>query len=175
MFWLPSVIRSLSGIGTIAIGLLTAIPYAAALVAMVLVGQHSDRSGEHRWHTASAAFLGAAALFLAGHSSSVVPMLAAISVAVVAQFSMVGPFWAVSTTIRPQHAAASIALINSIGNLGGLSGSYAIGALRNSSTGFRTGILSLGIGLGIAGLLVLLVRTPTLRPAPGSLYIEAEP
>src|SRR5215468_8412049 len=79
MFWLPSVIRSLSGIGTMAIGLLTAVPYAAALVAMVLVGRHSDRSGEHRWHTAGAAFLGAAALFLAGHSSSVGPMVGAIS------------------------------------------------------------------------------------------------
>jgi MFS transporter, ACS family, tartrate transporter len=157
-FWLPSVIRSLSGIDTTGIGFLSAIPYAAALVGMVLVGRHSDRSGEYRWHIAGPAFVGAVALLLAGYSASVGAMITAISVAVVAEFSMVGPFWAMSTTIQPRHAAAAIALINSIGNLGGLLGSYGIGALRNSSTGFRAGMASVGIGLGIAGCLMLLVR-----------------
>ena len=157
-FWLPSVIRSLSGVGTIAIGFLSAVPYAAALVVMVLVGAHADKSGEHRWHTAGPAFVGAVALVFAAHSGSVGPMVAAISVAVVSGFSMMGPFWTMSTTIQPRHAAAVIALINSIGNLGGLLGSYAIGALGNAGNGFRTGIKSVGIGLGLAGCLVLLVR-----------------
>jgi MFS transporter, ACS family, tartrate transporter len=156
-FWLPSVIRSLSGVGTIAIGFLSAIPYAAALVVMVLMGAHADQSGEHRWHTAGPAFVGAVALLFAGHSVSVGPMVAAITVAVVSEFSMMGPFWTMSTTIQPRHAAAAIALINSLGNLGGLFGSYAIGALRNAG-GFRTGIELVGLGLGLAGCLVLPVR-----------------
>jgi ACS family tartrate transporter-like MFS transporter len=157
-FWLPSVIRSLSGVGTITIGFLSAIPYAAALVVMVLMGAHADKSGEHRWHTAGPALVGAVALLFAGHSEFVGSMVAAITVAVVSEFSMMGPFWTTSTMIQPRHAAAVIALINSIGNLGGLFGSYAIGALRNAG-GFRTGIQLVGIGLGLAGCLVLLVRT----------------
>jgi predicted lipid-binding transport protein (Tim44 family) len=61
-------------------------------------------------------------------------------------------------------------LINSLGNLGGLFGSYLIGALRNSGNGFRTGLASVGIGLGLAGCLVLLVRAR----APDR-YREQEP
>ena len=169
-FWLPSVIRSLSGVDPIAIGFLSAIPYATALVVMVLMGAHADKCGEYRWHTAGPAFVGAVALLFAGNSRSVGPMVAAITVAVVSEFSMMGPFWTMSTTIQPRYAAAAIALINSLGNLGGLFGSYLIGALRNSGNGFRTGLGSVGIGLALAGCLVLLVRAR----APDR-YREQEP
>ena len=152
------MIRSLSELGTITIGLLTAIPYAAALIVMIAAGAHSDRSGEHRWHIALPAFLGATALLLAGYSSSVGGLVAALSIAVVAQFSIVGPFWALSTLVKPRHAAAGIALINSIGNLGGLAGSYVVGALKNTTSGFRNGIVVLGAALGTAGILALLLR-----------------
>jgi len=158
-FWLPSLIRSLSSVSAISIGLLSAIPYAAALIVMVLAGAHADKSGEHRWHIALPALLGALALLSAGYSTSVLKLIAAVSLAIVAEFSIIGPFWALSTTIEPLHAAACIALINSVGNLGGLLGSYAIGALRSSNTGFRNGIISLGLGLGIAGCLAMFVRT----------------
>jgi ACS family tartrate transporter-like MFS transporter len=160
-FWLPSLIRSLSGVGAVEIGFLSAIPYAAALIAMVLAGAHSDKSGEHRWHIAVPALLGAVALASAGYSTSVVALIAAISFAIVAEFSISGPFWALSATIEPQQAAAAIGLINSVGNLGGLVGSYAIGALKNSNTGFRNGIEAVGVALGIAGGLALLVRPRT--------------
>jgi ACS family tartrate transporter-like MFS transporter len=158
-FWLPSLIRSLSGVGTITIGLLTAIPYAAAFIVMIVAGAHADKSGEHRWHIAFPAFLGAIALLSAGYSSSVRGLVAALSIAVVAQFSIVGPFWAISTMVKPRHAAAGIALINSIGNLGGLAGSYVVGALKNTTSGFRDGILVLGVALGTAGVLALWLRT----------------
>ena len=158
-FWLPSVIRSLSHITTVEIGFVSAVPYAAALIVMILVGAHSDRSREHRWHVAVPACIGAAGLFLAGYSVSVGAMVAAISLAIVSEFSMVGPFWALATAVSTESAAAGIALINSLGNLGGLFGSYTIGALRNSG-GFRAGMLSVGLGLGITGCLALLVRSP---------------
>ncbi len=109
----------------------------------------------------------------AAYSTSVVALIAALSVAIVAGFSISGPFWALSATVEPQQAAAAIALINAVGNLGGLGGSYAIGALKNSDTGFRSGIEAVGVALGIAGGLVLLVRarTPGRReqPAPSAL------
>ena len=160
-FWLPSLIHNLSGVSSVGIGFLSAIPYAAALIVMILAGAHSDKSAEHRWHIAAPAFLGALALISVSYSTSVVALIAALSIAVVAGFSISGPFWALSSTVEPKHAATSIALINALGNLGGLAGSYAIGALKSSETGFRYGIEAVGIALGIAGGLVLLVRART--------------
>jgi len=158
-FWLPSLIRDLSGVGTVTIGLLSAIPYAAALVVMIVAGAHSDKSGKHRWHVAMPAFLGAIALLSAAYSSSVRGLVAALSIAIVAEFSMSGPFWALSTMIKPRCGAVGIALINSIGNLGGLTGAFVVGALKNTSSGFRGGIIVLGAALGTAGILALLLRS----------------
>jgi len=167
-FWLPSLIHNLSGVGTTTIGLLTAIPYAAALIVMILAGAHSDKSGEHRWHIALPAFLGAVALLAAAYSSSIAGLITALSIAVVAEFSMVGPFWALCTVAKPHRAAVAIALINSIGNLGGLAGSYSLGALKSAAHGFRNGMMLLGVALGAAGVLALLVRvqTESLRNQP---------
>jgi len=173
-FWLPSLIRNLSASGNIVIGFLAAIPYALALVIMIVAGAHSDKSGEHRWHIAVPAVIGGVALVFAGFSDSAPKLIAAVSVAIIAEFSMMGPFWALSTMTEPEHAAAGIALINSLGNFGGLFGSYAIGALRNSSSGFRNGIVFLGIALAATGCLALLVRThaqtlPPVEPAADAI------
>jgi MFS transporter, ACS family, tartrate transporter len=173
-FWLPTLIRNLSAVSTISVGFFSAIPYAAALIVMVFVGMHADKAREHKWHIAVPALLAAIALVSAGFSSSVLALVAAISLAVVTVFSVNGPFWALSTTIEPQCGAAAIALINSVGNLGGLFGSYAIGALRNSSSGFRHGIMSLGLAVGFAGCLAILVRAqpPSLR-APSHRHLKS--
>lgn len=157
-FWLPSLIHSLSGVGTTAIGFLTAIPYGFALVIMILAGAHSDKAGEHRWHIVVPAVIGGLALVTAGFSDSATKLIAALSVAIVAEFSMMGPFWTLCTMTESRQAAAAIALINSVGNLGGLFGSYTIGALRNSTAGFRNGIALLGVGLALTGCLTLLIR-----------------
>lgn len=157
--WLPNVIRSLSGVSNIVIGALSAIPYIAAAIAMVWVGIHSDRSGERRWHTAAPAFAGAVALLIAAYSSSVAPVIAALSVAVLGVFAMCGPFWAMPTTfLSGTAAAAGIAIINSFGNLGGFFGPYIIGAVRNSTGGFRGGLLIVSVTLAIGGFVALAIR-----------------
>lgn len=163
--WLPNLIRSLSGVSDFGIGLLSAIPYIAAAIAMVLVGLHSDRSGERRWHTASPAFAGAAALLLAAQSTSVAPMIAGITVAVLGVFSMMGPFWAMPTSLLTGTAAAAgIALINSVGNLGGFFGPYIIGLVRTRTGGFKGGLLVVGAALAVGGAIALLVRTRNQVP-----------
>lgn len=163
--WLPNLIRSLSTVSSFVIGLLSAIPYLAAAIAMVLVGLHSDRSGERRWHAAAPAFVGAVALAVSSHSTSVGPLIVAISVAALAEFSMVGPFWALSTSLLVGTAAATgIALINSIGNLGGFLGPYLIGLVRSRTGEFRGGLLVVAAGLVLSGVLVQLVRVKN----PGS-------
>ncbi|HEY1401821.1 MAG TPA: MFS transporter, partial [Terriglobales bacterium] len=114
--WLPTLIKSLSGVSNFTVGMLSAIPYVAAALAMVAVGLHSDRSGERRWHTAVPALAGAIALSGAAYSTSVGPSIFLISVAVLGVFSMMGPFWSMPTSLLSGTAAAAgIAIINSIG------------------------------------------------------------
>ena len=157
--WLPKMIQSLSGVGNFTIGVMTAIPNVSAALAMVYVGLHSDRSGERRWHTALPAFVGAAALVGAAYSSTIMPAIVLISVAVLCVYSMMGPFWAMPTGFLPvASAAAGIAFINSIGNLGGFVGPYLIGLVRNSTGQFRGGLLLVSAALTVGGMLALQVR-----------------
>ena len=158
--WLPTLIKSLSGLKNFEVGVLSAVPYVVAAIAMVVVGLHSDRSGERRWHAAIPAISGAIALSIAAHTNSVSAATALISIAVLGVFSMMGPFWAMPTALLSGTAAAvGVAVINSIGNLGGFFGPYAIGALRNATGSFKAGLLVVGVALAVNGCLVLLLKT----------------
>jgi ACS family tartrate transporter-like MFS transporter len=157
--WLPNLIKSLSHVGNFTIGVLSGVPYVAAAVAMVVVGLHSDQSGERRWHTAVPAFAGAIALGFVANVTSVAPAIVLVSVAVLGVFSMMGPFWAMPTSLLSGTAAATaIALINSVGNLGGFFGPYIIGLLRTSTGHFKGGLLVIAGALAASGALVLTVN-----------------
>ncbi len=156
--WLPSVIQSLSGLGNFATGLVAMLPFLVTAVAMVLVGMHSDRTGERRWHTAIPAFVGAAALIGAGYGRSTVAVVAGIGLGLVGAESMVGPFWAMATSrMSGLSAAAGIAVINSLANLGGYYGPDIIGFFRKLNGGFRGGLLAIGATLALSGTIALIV------------------
>jgi len=90
----------------------------------------------------------------AAYSTSLLPMLVIMTVAASAQWSMLGPFWAMPTSmLRGAAAATGIAFINSVGNLGGFFGPKVLGKL-----GFKTGLLIVAITLGTGGIACLLVR-----------------
>jgi ACS family tartrate transporter-like MFS transporter len=169
--WLPSLIRSVSSASNFGIGSLSAIPYLGAAIAMVLVGHHSDSSGERRWHTSMCALV--AALSFAGAAyfvvrGSVAPLMALTTVGAMAQFSMMGPFWAMPTSfLKGTWAAVGIAVINSLGNLGGFVGPYIIGLVKSSTGGFRGGLLVIAAALAIASVSALLVRTTKGKPIAG--------
>jgi MFS transporter, ACS family, tartrate transporter len=157
--WLPSLVRSLSGISNFKIGVLVAIPYVAACIAAILIGRNSDRTGKHRLHVAACAFAGAGAMMIAAHTSSVTISIAAISVAVLSVFSMIGPIWAMPTSfLTGTAAAAGIALINSVGNLGGFFGPYIIGKLHDVTGNYSLALMVVGGTLALGGGVVLLVR-----------------
>jgi MFS transporter, ACS family, tartrate transporter len=161
ILWLPNYIHSLTTLGDFGIGVVSVIPYIATAIAMVLVGMRSDRTGKHRLHLAGTAFTAAVALLIAAYTTSIVPGLAFVSLALMATFSMQGPFWATATSLTSGvAAAAAIALINSFGNLGGFYGPFIIGLKRSAGGGFRGGMLVIAVLLGIAGLVALLVREP---------------
>ena len=157
--WLPNLIKSLGGMNNFTIGVLSAIPYVAAAITMVFVGLSSDRSGERRWHAAVPALAGAIAIGLAGGTTSLATAVALVSIAVVGVFSMMGPFWAMPTALlSATTAAAGIALINSVGNLGGFFGPYIIGVVRTSTGQFRGGLLVVAAALAMSGALVLTIK-----------------
>jgi ACS family tartrate transporter-like MFS transporter len=157
--WLPNLLKNASGADNLTIGILSSIPYLLAAVAMVLVGLHSDKKGERRWHLAISAFVGAAGMAAAAYSGSTVLLVITICVAAMGVQSMVGPFWAIPTTLLGTSTAAiGIAVINSIGNLGGGFGSSIIGVIRRATGSYRGGLLVLAATLGIAGCLALGVR-----------------
>ena len=159
--WLPSVINELSARSSFGVGVLSAIPYLAAAVGMVVVGHHSDHTGERRWHAAGSAGCASVALLLAANSSSTFLVVLAFSFAVLGVFAYVGPFWAMpGTLLTGVTASAGIAFINSVGNLGGFAGPYILGVARSSSGNFKSGLLVLAFGMLLCAVLVLQVQMP---------------
>ena len=164
--WLPSVIRALSGLSYFWTGVVAVIPFIVTTATMVLVGVHSDRRGERRWHTAISAFVAAAGLVFAGYSSSALFVVLGIVVGLACAEAMVGPFWALATSqMAGLSAAAGIAVINSLANLGGYFGPDIIGVFRSVNGGFRGGLLAIGATVALSGGTALVVgrqRTPPL-------------
>jgi ACS family tartrate transporter-like MFS transporter len=159
--WLPSVIRSMSGLSYVWTGVVSALPFVVTAIVMVLVGMRSDRTGERRWHTAIPAFVGAAGLIAAGYGRSTAIVVACIGLGLVCAESMVGPFWAMATSrMAGLSAAAGIAVINSLANLGGYYGPDIIGFFRKLNGGFRGGLLAIGATLAISGTMALIVGKP---------------
>jgi D-galactonate transporter len=155
-FWMPTILQKLSGSSDFVVGLLSALPYLVASIGMVLVGRHSDSTGERRWHVAGSALVGAAGFILSAMTKSPTLALASMSVAAFGIFSAMPVLWSMSTaTLSGAGAAAGIALINSLGNLGGFLGPYAIGLIRTSTQSFTLALVALAGALVAGGMLAL--------------------
>ncbi len=164
--WLPTVIRMLAHLPLRTIGWTTAIPYIVTAIAMIVIGRHSDRHNERRWHVAICGFIGAAALFGAAKTSSPWLVVAGMSMGLISAQSMAGPFWAMASSgMTGSSAAAAIAMINSIANLGGYFGPYIIGFVRSANGQFSGGILAISVVLCLSGGLSLLVAKVPHRGA----------
>jgi D-galactonate transporter len=156
-FWLPTIIKATGVSDAFAIGLLSAIPFAAAVVAMVLVSRSADRTRERRWHVAVPAFAGALGLVLSvlwAHST----LLAMISLtlATMGILTTLPLFWSLPTAfLAGAGAAAGIAMINSIGNLAGFLGPYAVGWLKEATASNATGMVLLAAFMLLGGLLAV--------------------
>jgi ACS family tartrate transporter-like MFS transporter len=161
-FFLPQIVKRLSGASDLAVGLWTAIPFLVAAVGMITVAAHSDRTGERRWHVAGSAALAAAGLASSSLGGPPLVSLAALAIGAIGLYSATPPFWSLPTAfLRGDGAAAGIALINSVGNLGGFVGPYLMGWMQGVTGDFRYGIRVLAISAICSGLLVLSVRGST--------------
>lgn len=162
--WLPLIVkRDFPGLAPFGLGLVTAIPYACAVVAMVAVGRSSDRRRERRWHLAMPLAVCAVGLVVAGISGSFTALIA-VCVATAGVYAALGPFWTLPPAfLRGAAAAAGIAWINSVGNLGGFIGPYTLGRLADSPGGIGLGLVVLGVIAAVAAVLGWVTATIVQR------------
>ena len=162
-FWLPTILKRQSGKSDLEVTLLAALPYVAAFVTQQVNGWHSDRTRERRWHAAMPVFVCGLALALAVVYRSNLAMSVGMFVVAGGAFYGFQPvFWAVPTLFLSESAAAaSIGLINAVGNLGGFVGPMVIGYLANRTHSFSPGLLYLVASLFVSGGLMLAVGRQT--------------
>jgi ACS family tartrate transporter-like MFS transporter len=156
-FWLPTLLKGLSGFSNQMVAVISGIPYVFMLFTMLFTGWSSDRRGERRWHTATPMFITGVML-----AASVVwrdnTMLAIVllSVATTCVWSFAPVFWSLPTSLLTSSAAAaSIGFINSVGNLGGFAGPYILGFLEKRTGNSATGLLCMAAALILGGITVL--------------------
>jgi MFS family permease len=165
--WLPKILRDLSGSGGWRLTLLTSIPFVAALIGMIAIGRHSDRTRERKRHVAACALTGATGLVLAACFPNTLPaLILSFTLSQVGQRSVMSVFWAIPPILLAGPAAAAgIAMINAIGNLGGFVGPWAMGWLRDVTGGYAGGFLVLAAALVVEAILVSTLRLPAASPA----------
>ncbi|MGF6772389.1 ACS family tartrate transporter-like MFS transporter [Paraburkholderia sp. GAS199] len=156
-FFLPQIVKSF-GLSNLQTGFVTSLPYIVGVISMVLWGRHSDRKLERKRHIAIALFVAAGGIAAAAGLDNPVLKMVALSIAGFGIFGCLPVIWTLPASFLSGAAAAGgIAAVNSLGNLAGFFGPYAMGWIKDSTGGFGAGLLCLaGAGLvGVAAVLLL--------------------
>jgi nitrate/nitrite transporter NarK len=167
-FWMPTIIQELGIDKTdfLKVGLLSMIPWGVAAVAMVVWGHHSDKTGERRWHAASGllvAMVGLLALTVVGHAP--IPSIIALTLVTAGILSWVATFWSLPTAfLSSTAAAAGIAWINSVGNLGGHFGPDLIGRIRTATGQTEAAFYALAAVALLGALIIVLMPRAQKKP-----------
>jgi MFS transporter, ACS family, tartrate transporter len=166
LFWLPTMMKRLTGFSDARVGLLGALPYIALFLAMLSNGWHSDKMLERRWHVAAPVLLAAAGFFgLVMHPHSFPLLLLLFTIATVGN-SYLPVLWAMPTEyLCKSSAAAAVGMINAIGSIPGFVGPYLFGYLSTKSGSFSPGLTVL-IFTALAGGLVILCAPKCRVPHP---------
>jgi len=174
--WAPQLVKSLSShYSNSMVGLLLAIPNLVALAAMIFVSRSSDRTLERRYHVAIPAIVAGTSLALLWTTQSPFYSVALLCLLAAGIYSSFGPFWALPNEFLTGYsAAAGIALINSVGNLGGFAGPYTIGRIATRTGNFYAGLAIAGVALFISAILALLLSS-TARAISAVRNAEADP
>jgi nitrate/nitrite transporter NarK len=167
-FWLPTILKRLSGQSDLKVTLFASLPFLAGFLVQQVNGWHSDRTGERRWHAAIPLLLSGIALLLAViYGSNPVLSVALFTVVGAFYFAYHPAFWSLpSMFLGESAAAASIGLINSVGNLGGFVGPMLMGYLVTRTRSFHVGLLFLVGSLCLSGILMLAVGAGRRRMIP---------
>ena len=154
-YWLPQIVQGM-GFSNFEVGLIVALPYAAAGLAQWVWGRHSDATNERVWHVMWPSLVSGCAFALSAVLQSPLLVLLALAVAAIGICSTIAPFWAMPPLfLSGRGAAAGIAIINAVGNLGGFLGPYAVGWAKQVTGDYAGGMLILAASLITAAVLVL--------------------
>jgi ACS family tartrate transporter-like MFS transporter len=174
-FFLPQIVKAFSGASDLLVGAWTAVPFLVAAIGMVVVATHSDRTGERRGHVALCACGAALGLAIASIPMAPAARFVALSFAAIGLYSFTPPFWSLPTDfLRGDGAAAGIAFINAVGNLGGFLGPFVMGWMKDLSGDYLVGLRLLATAALISAVLVFagtrrlmrgIAETPTYRSA----------
>lgn len=144
VMWLPQLVSAAAGggAGTLRVGFLVMIAYAFAMVGMALIGVSSDRRAERRWHVLFSLGLCLTGMLTLAACQGLIGVVAGASLAAMGIWGAIGPFWGLMTGVLTGSAAAvGIALINSLGNVGGFAGPYVMGFVKAHTGGFAQAFL----------------------------------
>ena len=169
-FFLPQIVKGF-GLTNLQTGFVTAIPYIVGTLSIVYWGRHSDRTGERKWYAAFALFVAAASILAASFLADPTLKMIAFTVSAFGVFGCLPVFWTLPTSFLSGAAAAGgIAIINSIGNLSGFAGPYAMGYIKDATGGYEGG-LQLLAGLGFLAMVIVLAlrHDSALEQAPAGL------
>ena len=150
-FWLPTLVKASGVTGALNIGLISAIPFVCAVFAMVLIGRHSDKMRERRWHLIVPALLGAVGFIVSAIAAdNTVIAIIFLSLAAMGVLTCSPLFWSLPTAfLSGTGAAAGIAVINSVGNLAGFVSPFLVGYLKDATHNNQTGMFMLAAMLVI--------------------------
>ena len=166
-FWLPSIVKAMGVKGYLNVGLITAIPYAVAVVGMVFLSRSSDRTGERRLHYVFNVAAGSVGLALSAvfrnHPVLAIVFLAIGTLGVIGSMPI---FWPVPSTFRAGTAAAAgIGIVNSVGNLGGYVGPNIPVWMKGYSADPSVSLYVIA-GVLLIGVLIALIAIPGNFPRP---------
>jgi predicted MFS family arabinose efflux permease len=172
VMFLPTLVKGMSGaMSTTSIGWVIGAMYLVAAIVMVLVGRHSDKVNERRFHVAACLIVSAIGMVGSVYAaqSSVTLGLIVYAIALAGAYGAYSPFWAIPPAyLSGTAAAAGIALINSVGNLGGFVGPYVMGYISTATGSFDAGIMFLAACMVISALIV----TVCVRQTGKALHAE---
>jgi D-galactonate transporter len=166
-FFLPQIINAFGGLSNLQVGLINAFPYAVGAIAMVLWSRHSDAVHERVWHTVIPALMIAVGFVAAAMLTNPYLKMLAIAVAAFGIFSVLPVFWTLPTAfLSGSAAAAGIAAVNSIGNLGGYFGPQVFGILKDATQSDFSGLIFLAACALVAAVLTFVLgHNPALERA----------
>jgi ACS family tartrate transporter-like MFS transporter len=165
-FWSPLILRQF-GYSALAIGWLNSAPSFVAVAAMVAWARHSDRTLERTWHVALPCVAACLGFVWAGNSAAALGVIVALTIVNIGVNAAKAPVWAMpSMFLTGASAAAGIALINSMGNLGGFIGPVLIGWLKDRWGSYAGGLYAVGGMLALSAVLVVALARQTQRPSP---------
>jgi len=158
-FWMPTVLKAVSGWSNAEVGWVIVIPMTMALLGFLFVGHSSSKTGEKRWHVAIPMFIGAVGMGLAPFVHDPLASLFLVCLSAIGVYVGMGVWWTYPTSFLSGPAAAgAVGMINSVGNTGGWVGPYLTGFVKELTGSFQWAYIYLSFSLAVAGLLILTLR-----------------